>query len=529
MVAPFRLDSLLDQDEEAPVTDAPTPIARYVALDVAEAVEVAVEVPEAQPVLEPDVEPVYEPVYEPALELALMAPLESPIIVPSTPPPPLPPPRSRRSKSVQIPAQETVAAPVQARRLSDTYGEPRRRNRRRVSGRVVVVLAIVTIVAVAGLVVDRLHAQLPKATVTSALTSDVTVNTSAVTIPWPTEGEAAVSIPSVGFDMPSAAEQPVPIASLTKMMTAYVILHDHPLRLGQSGPKITITAADVADYDTDTVSDEANAQVALGEVLSEKELLGGMLIHSANDYAGALARWDAGSIPAFVAKMNSTALSLGMDHTHYADASGYDQSSQSTAGDLLKVAGPDMANSVFAGFVKMSSITLPVAGTVSTYTPLLGVQGVIGVKSGFTTVAGGCDVLAVMRHNHGKTFLVLAAVTGQTGPNVIDEAGLQALNLANATAIAVGQSEAIHSGQLVAHVAVAGHRVNASATSSANLLSWPGVTIHRTLTHLHTLRSGAASGAAVGWLIVEEGSQRIRIPVKLDQKLPKESILRRIL
>ena len=45
----------------------------------------------------------------------------------------------------------------------------------------------------------------------------------------------------------------------------------------------------------------------------------------------------------------------------------------------------------------MPSITLPVAGTVSTYTPLLGIQGVIGVKSGFTTQAGGCDVLAVMR------------------------------------------------------------------------------------------------------------------------------------
>ena len=52
----------------------------------------------------------------------------------------------------------------------------------------------------------------------------------------------------------------------------------------------------------------------------------------------------------------------------------------------------------FASIVKMPSVTLPVAGTISTYTPLLGLQGVIGVKSGFTTAAGGCDVLAVDAH-----------------------------------------------------------------------------------------------------------------------------------
>ena len=54
----------------------------------------------------------------------------------------------------------------------------------------------------------------------------------------------------------------------------------------------------------------------------------------------------------------------------------------------MKVAGLDMENPTFAGIVRMSSVTLPVAGTISTYTPWLGFQGVIGVKSGFTTAAG---------------------------------------------------------------------------------------------------------------------------------------------
>ena len=63
------------------------------------------------------------------------------------------------------------------------------------------------------------------------------------------------------------------------------------------------------------MNDEANAQVTLGEVLTERQLLGGMLVHSANNYADTLAMWDAGSIPAFVAKMNRTA-AVARDGSH---------------------------------------------------------------------------------------------------------------------------------------------------------------------------------------------------------------------
>ena len=133
-----------------------------------------------------------------------------------------------------------------------------------------------------------------------------------------------------------------------------------------------MTQTDLDDFETDTVEDEANAQVAVGEVLTEHQLLEGLLVHSANNFADTLARWDAGDIPTFVAKMNAAAPQLGMDHTHYADPSGFDQGSQSTAGDLLKVAAHDMEDPTFASIVKMSSVTLPVAGTISTYTPWLG-------------------------------------------------------------------------------------------------------------------------------------------------------------
>ena len=77
-------------------------------------------------------------------------------------------------------------------------------------------------------------------------------------------------------------------------------------------------------------------------------MLEAMLTQSANDVAYSLAIWDAGSLPAFVAKMNALAISLGATSTHYVDASGYDPSSQSTASDVLRVAAAAMLDPAFA-------------------------------------------------------------------------------------------------------------------------------------------------------------------------------------
>ena len=243
------------------------------------------------------------------------------------------------------------------------------------------------------------------------------------------------------------------------------------------------------------MNDDSNAAVTLNEQITESQVLGGMLVHSADNYADLLATWDAGSMPAFVAKMNAAAARLGMDHSHFADASGVNPGSQSTASDLLKVAALDMANPTFASMVTMSSVTLPVAGTISTYTPLLGLQGVIGVKSGFTSAAGGCDVLAVVRTVHGKSVLLLAAVTGQTGPVVLAQAGLHALALVDALDPLIGSTQVLSGGQVVAHVGEAGRRLGATTSSSVSMLTWPGVSASAGL-RAGTPRRGSAARRA---------------------------------
>ncbi len=408
------------------------------------------------------------------------------------------------------------------------HSPPPRRGRRR-GRRRAFLLAVLLLVVAAGVFVGiRLSTPEPAPTVTAALARTVHVATHAVALPWPTTGQGAIAVPALGINVASGTEQAAPVASLTKLMTAYVVLHDHPVALGQPGPTITVSQADVDDYDNATVNDDSNAAVTVNEQISEADVLGGLLVHSADNYADLLATWDAGSMPAFVAKMNATASRLGMDHSHFADASGVSPASQATASDVLKVAALDMADPTFASMVRMSSVTLPVAGTISTYTPLLGVQGVIGVKSGFTTAAGGGDVLAATRTVHGKSVLVLAAVTGQTGPVVLAQAGLHALALVDAVAPLIGSDQVLAKDQVVAHVGASGTTTAAATSSSASVLTWPGVSATRVFVPARHVGVQAPRGTRAGTVVVTLGTQRVAVPVRLTRDIPPPSLLQRL-
>jgi serine-type D-Ala-D-Ala carboxypeptidase (penicillin-binding protein 5/6) len=310
------------------------------------------------------------------------------------------------------------------------------------------------------------------------------------------------------------------VASLTKLMTAYLILKDHPLTAGDQGPQITITTADAQDFATDTVTDQANVELQAGEVLTEYQLLEGLLVHSANDFAYALASWDAGSVTAFVAKMNATATSLSMAQSHFADASGDDPTSKSTAADLLKVASVDIEDPVFAQIVDMTSVTLPLAGVVESYTPLLTIPGVEGVKSGFTSQAGGGDVLAWKATVGGQAVTVLAAAISQEGPTVLPLAGHMALSIAQAAAGSLTSVPVVSAGQVIGHATFDGRRVALTAASSATLIAVGGDTVHGHVTLARHLRAGTRAGTYAGTATFSLGIESVSVPVLTRTKIP---------
>ncbi len=276
---------------------------------------------------------------------------------------------------------------------------------------------------VAGLAVTavvRADAPVPAGHVVLDVPARVVVGGARPVLPWPTAGQAAVAAPALGFAAQSGPEHPVPIASLTKLTTAVVLLRDHPVPVGGPGPTVTVTAADVAAYDRDLAGDQSTVPVQLGERLTEWQMLEALLTQSANNIAYALAVWDAGTQAAFVAKMNALAASLGMTGSHFVDASGVAKGSVSTAVDCLKVAAAGMAIPAFRAVVAMPVVTLPLLGRAANLVPEIGLHlgsvRVVGVKSGFTAQAGGCLVLAADVTTGGRAVTVLAAVLGQPYP-----------------------------------------------------------------------------------------------------------------
>jgi D-alanyl-D-alanine carboxypeptidase (penicillin-binding protein 5/6) len=242
---------------------------------------------------------------------------------------------------------------------------------------------------------------------------------------WPADGQAAFAQTGQSQVHAGPNQHAAAIASVAKVMTAFIVLRDHPLRPGQDGPTITLTDADVSDTDRRRRQHESVVSIAAGEQLTELQALQALLLPSANNIAAVLARWDAGSTDRFVARMNATARSLGLSHTRYTDPSGYDDATVSTAADQVRIVDRAMRLPVFASIVATPSATLPVAGTVHNTNTLLGHNGFVGVKTGSDDAAGGCFAFRAIRWIDGKRTTITGVVLGQPGHNQI-AAGLAA-------------------------------------------------------------------------------------------------------
>ena len=116
---------------------------------------------------------------------------------------------------------------------------------------------------------------------------------------WPVVGSAALVIPSLGVER-AWHNSVEPIASLTKLMTAYVTLKELPLGLDQTGPCMVVSSSDVATYEQMKLTDQSSVLVSAGESICEIDLLNGLLVHSASNYAVLLANMVAVPITALL-------------------------------------------------------------------------------------------------------------------------------------------------------------------------------------------------------------------------------------
>ncbi|CAL9541667.1 hypothetical protein SUDANB105_04235 [Streptomyces sp. enrichment culture] len=352
-----------------------------------------------------------------------------------------------------------------------------------------------------------------------------------VDIPWPQDGQAALDVQGIGSFGSSGEQKPVPIASVAKVMTAYVILRDHPLKSGEEGPMIKI---DQLAEDQSNAGQESTVDVFAGDEISEREALESILIASANNVARLLARWDSGSEKDFVAKMNATAKDLGMTNTTYTDPSGLNDTTVSTAVDQVKLAKAAMTQPAFREVAAMMSYDDYKGQNHHNWNELVGSNNVVGIKTGTTTSALGNLVFAAKKEIGGETRTIIGAVVRQPagGPeNTILSAALyQSDLLIRAAQDALEPATLLKKGDVVGYVDDGlGGRTPVVATKDVTAVGWAGLEVKLSFA-ADELPHTAKAGTEVGTLTVGDGATAgaVKVPVALQNDLVEPGFMDKV-
>lgn len=216
----------------------------------------------------------------------------------------------------------------------------------------------------------------------------------------PVEGSAYVVVNATTGEVLAArnARERLPVASITKLMTALVTLE-------RADPEDVVTVAGGA-----AAAGESTANLVPGERLTVRDLLEAALIQSANDAAVALAVHVGGSEAGFVRLMNRKARELGLRDTRFANPHGLDAPGHySSARDVTALARTAMRNPVIRQIVRTSQAEIAGGRALETWNDLLSTfPGLIGVKTGHTSGAGWSQVAAARRPG----FVVYATLLG---------------------------------------------------------------------------------------------------------------------
>ncbi|MFF8900764.1 D-alanyl-D-alanine carboxypeptidase [Streptomyces lydicus] len=366
-------------------------------------------------------------------------------------------------------------------------------------------------------------------------TSSFTFEGGKLTIPWPAQGQAAIKVVGSGDLGTFGPQKPVPTASVAKIMTAYVILRDHPLKKDEGGPQIEVDAKAVTEGGSRHESRIEGLKA--GQKFSQQNMLKMLMIPSGNNIARLLARWDTKSDneAAFVKKMNAAAKDLGMKNTTYTDPSGLDPKTVSTAVDQLKLAEAVMKYDAFRPIVAMTNADIPgLSQRINSNIDNLLLAGlsIKGIKTGSSTAAGGTLSWAAYKTVDGKDRLILGTMMDQHFKG-LDPDGANSLTLVKdnsqkvieAVRNALTSAPAVKKGQVVGYVDDGLNGLTpVVATKDLKAVGVPGQKLKLSVgdggkTVPHT----AKAGTEVGVLTVGNGESMQKVPVALKEDLVEPS------
>ncbi|MEU9007625.1 hypothetical protein, partial [Streptomyces sp. NPDC048551] len=341
-------------------------------------------------------------------------------------------------------------------------------------------------------------------------------------LPWPTEGQASMAAAGLGTIGSFGEQKPVPIASVTKSMTAYIILRDHPFKKGEKGAMIDVDKTAETEGQKDKSDNESTLNtVKEGDKISAYDAVAALMIPSANNIARLLARWDAGSQEAFVKKMNDTAKELGMTNTTYTDPSGLDATTVSTAEDQVKLGLKIVEIPALVDITRMPSWVDPSGKTWPNWNRLVPYNDSLGIKTGTTTKAGGNLLFAAQKKVGDTNQLIVGAVLGQHKPPIIDTVIGASKTLLVATQKSIEGATVVKKGDVVGYVDDGlGGRTPVVATADVQAVGWSSLTVALKLGDGGTkIPQTAKAGTRVGVLTVGEGASQVKVPVALQREL----------
>ncbi|KJL40389.1 D-alanyl-D-alanine carboxypeptidase family protein [Microbacterium trichothecenolyticum] len=269
--------------------------------------------------------------------------------------------------------------------------DPEGRRRRRRIGWIVTAIVLVVLLAVpSGYVWWALTAPV-SAPLVETHEPPVTVPAAAA-VALPSTGASAIAVAggdeylgaeASGIWATSGTSEPQSIASITKLITALVILERHPLAdAADPGPTITFSKADHDLYDQYYVRGATIAAMPTGSSMSLHDALATMLIPSASNYAEAVSTWAFGSQGAFRGAAQRWLATNGLTGTTIVEPTGLDARNTSTPADLIALGKLAAANPVIASIVATRSLALPGPGAMQNTNDLLGSNGITGLKTG---------------------------------------------------------------------------------------------------------------------------------------------------
>ncbi|MFF4168197.1 serine hydrolase [Streptomyces sp. NPDC001741] len=363
---------------------------------------------------------------------------------------------------------------------------------------------------------------LPEPALTLTASPTYTFGGEKLDMPWPAEGQGAVEVEGVGTLGSYGADKPAPIASMAKVMTAYVILQGHPITGEQTGDQITV---DKQAAEEAANTDESMAGIKEGDKYTERQMLQMLMIPSGNNVARLLARWDATTEKAFVEKMNAAAEDLGMTDSTYTDPSGLKSSTVSTPADQIALGKAVMQNDIFREIVNMPQADIPGVGKIYNNNTILLEDGVNGIKTGSSTPAGGNLLWTADTVVDGKTRRIIGAVMGADTDGTLyaklERAIQNSLTLIRAAQKGVDSATVVKKGQVVGYVDNGfGTQTPVVATKDLKAVGWGGLKVELDLgAGDEPLQQTAKAGTVVGEVTIGTGTGKVSAPVALQSEM----------